>query len=683
MPFSPLQGQPHYVLTTVGRGVFAGAVAAALDPLEHRVPGALVYAKGVSTRGRISRLNKLTDRAKETLLTDASGVTFEIHVPLNGAWLVTDALDEIGIRYVSVATPECAILNPYNDADALAWEARGRIIVESLTDAGRLRPQVQEMLASYQYGMVGFGSIRPWLFERISPGGGKSVIALALAAMSQAKGQGIGRITTLVVGPAKCRSVWWGQAQRFTTLQPWRLLPDGGGESLCDFTARLDAEDALGIAIVGCESLPDHLTTVLGDDEHDVLRPSTIIFDELCSDAMAGRSGRWERTGEADGSIVYKPKLTAGGKRRRAVSSEDEDDAESDTPRVSRAYALMAVSRLPGVHRRIALDGSPLYEGKTRRLFNPFDIIWPAGFGFGNLAFKIRYAGARHNGFGYEDGGATHLDELAMRSSFFVVDVPYAVSHGSLPKTRVEVVRIARDELGPTAKGARTELKALMAEARSGKVKRAKLIELRLAHAAVRKHDRAISDVCDTLKAGGKAVLFTARHADCEKLAEAAEIALVKLTKGDAALAAEPWMLWAHGDSHTEAQRAGMCAKFHDASGPGLLIGTGQAFGTSFDGLQVADFAGVCMLTPRLGELSQWKGRFDRMDDTAAAVATLVRIYLAEESVDDDIVRQLGRQFPIIKAMFDIGDLGDLEEKLTGLDAVSIEAAVDEMMEKL
>lgn len=652
MPFSPLQGQPHYILIAGCRGVAARAVATALDGLELRIPGALVYAKGASTRGRISRLAKLTDKAKETLCTDASGVAFEIHVPLNGAWLAADALDEAGILYTSVATSECASIRPWSDAEAQAWEARGRIIVESLTAADLLRPQVRDMLATYQYEMVGFGGARPWLFERISPGGGKSVIALILALMARVRGDGVGRITTLVVGPAKCRSVWWGQAQRFTTLQPWRLLPGGEGESLEGFVARLDREDALGIAIVGAESLPDHLETVTS------LRPSVLVFDELCSDAMAGRSGRWERVGEADGSIHYEPKL-------------------------NRAYAIMTVSRMRGIERRIALDGSPLYEGKPRRLFNPFDCIWPAGFGFGPHAFKLRHCGARHNGFGFTDGGATHLDELAARASFFVVDVPYVVSHGGLPKTRVEVVRIAADELGPQAKGARAELRALAAEAASGKVKRAKLTELRLAHAACRKHNRALSDACDTLRAGGKAVLFTARHRDCEDLAAKAKVEVDKLTKGDAGLASPPWFLWAHGESHTEAQRARMCAKFHDADGPGLLVGTGQAFGASFDGLQVASFAGICMLTPRLGELSQWKGRFDRRDDQGPAVATLVRIYLAEKSVDDEIVRNLGEQFPIIRALFDLGDLGDLEEKLTGLDAASIEAAVDSIMEKL
>lgn len=664
MPFSPLQGQPHYVMSVMARGTLAQAVAGALDELEPLVPGALVYAKGVSTHGRISRLAKLTDKARETALSDSYGVMLEVHVPLHGAWLVADALDRAGIPYASIATPECASLSPWSDLEAPAWDARGRIVVETLVAAGRLRPQVPEMLATYQYEAIGFGSVRPWLFARIAPGGGKTVIALALAAMAIPSGDGVGRIVALVVGPAKCRSVWWGQTQRFTTLRPWRLLPSGEGESLDDFTARLDRCNERGLCIVGAESLPDHLDTI------SALRPRVLVFDELCSDAMAGRSGRWERVGTETGAIEFRPKLTATA-------------SKSESPRVARAYALMRASRLPGVDKRIGLDGSPLYEGKPRRLFNPFDCIWPQGFGFGAHAFKLRYCGAKHNGFGFTDSGASHLAELAMRASFFVVDVPYAMSHGGLPSTRVEVVRIPQDELGAQAKGARAELKALMTEVATGKVKRAKLVELRLAHAAVRKHKRALSDACDTLRAGGKAVLFTARHNDCERLAAEATAALAKLVKGDAGLAALPWMLWAHGGSHTEAQRAEMCERFHDENGPGLLVGTGQAFGTSFDGLQVADFAGICMLTPRLGELSQWKGRFDRRDDRGPAVATLVRIYIAEKSVDDEIVSNLGSQFPVVKALFDIGDLGDLEEKLTGLDEASIEAALDGIMEKL
>ena len=126
-----------------------------------------------------------------------------------------------------------------------------------------------------------------------------------------------------------------------------------------------------------------------------------------------------------------------------------------------------------------------------------------------------------------------------------------------------------------------------------------------------------------------------------------------------------------------------MVAEFHDRVGAAMLVGTGQAFGTSIDGLQVADFAGICMLTPRLGELSQWKGRFDRRDDREAAVATLVRIYLASGTVDDAIVSALSRQFPVIGSLFDIGDLGDLDEKLRGVDGASLEAAMDAIFEKL
>ena len=343
----------------------------------------------------------------------------------------------------------------------------------------------------------------------------------------------------------------------------------------------------------------------------------------------------------------------------------------------------MVASRLASVTKRIALDGTPLYEGKPRRLFNPFDCIWPAGFGFSSLPFKQRYAGAKYNGFGWDDKGASHLDELAERASFFVVDVPYSASHGALPKTRVEVIRIAKDELGAQAKGAAADVRELMAAIKSGKAKRAMRTELRLAHAAVRKHGRALSDAADVLRSGGKAALFTARHKDCERLAEVAAATIEKLTQGDAGLAEPPWFLWAHGGSHSEAQRAKMCAIFHDRPGPGMLVGTGQAFGTSFDGLQVADFAGICMLTPRLGELSQWKGRFDRRDDQTDVVATLVRIYIAEQSVDDEIIDKLSSQFPVVKALFDVGDLGDLEEKLSGLDAASVEAALDDIMENL
>ena len=661
MPWPPLRDQPHYVLR-LGR---AGRdPIACLDGLETAVPGALVYAKSASTRNRCQRWPKLTPKARETLLADA--VSFEVHVSLCGAWLATDILDDAGLSYDSVATPDCATIVPWSPADAGAYEARGRMLVAALETAGRLRPGVGEMLVAYQAVEVGFGSVRPWLFSRISPGGGKTVVALVLATAAKPRGNGIDRITTLVVGPAKCRSVWWRQSQRFTSLQPWRLTPSSETtaetETLEAFAARLDAEDATGIAIVGAESLPDHLEEVMG------LKPQTLIFDEICSDAMAGRSGRWERVGDSDGSISFRPKLTAGGRA-------------SATERVSRSYAIMAVSRMPGILRRVALDGTPLYEGKPRRLFNPFDCLAPASFGFSSHPFKMRYAGARHNGFGFTDDGASNLDELRERASFFVHDVPYAASHGGLPKTRVEVVRLAPDELGPRARGEKAEIRDLTASIASGKAKNAALGELRLAHAAFRKHPRAIGDAMDTVKAGGKAVLFTARHRDCEALAAAATAAIAKLATGDAPVTARLW--WAHGGTATEEARAKMVAEFHDRVGAAMLVGTGQAFGTSIDGLQVADFAGICMLTPRLGELSQWKGRFDRRDDREAAVATLVRIYLASGTVDDAIVSALGRQFPVIGSLFDIGDLGDLDEKLRGVDGASLEAAMDAIFEKL
>ena len=107
-----------------------------------------------------------------------------------------------------------------------------------------------------------------------------------------------------------------------------------------------------------------------------------------------------------------------------------------------------------------------------------------------------------------------------------------------------------------------------------------------------------------------------------------------------------------------------MVANFRDHPGPCVLIGTGQAFGESVDGLQTADLAIFAMLPWRPGDFEQWKGRFDRLGGRA----TLLKVIVARGTYDEKIAGVLADKIVPITEFLEAEQYRGLGNKLLGIE---------------
>ena len=633
--------QPHYTFHINGNQ-HSNLVKA----LETTVPGTLAY-------GRIPFHDRKVRVAKASNGQMASMNYFEVMVPLNAAWLVTQQLQKHAVPFGVYANDE--LESPFwNERLRPRLEAEGRAQINDLIERKLLWPHVSDIVTPYQAIGVGWSLSRPWALYVYACGSGKTLTAI-LAALARPG-------PTLVVCPAKARHVWWSQVQEYTTIKPYRLRPESGrrkGEpSLTDYLEQAAAARTRPFVVVGAEALPDNLDAVRQ------VNPKVLILDEIHTH---GSHKRWRAIQEADGNVSFE--------RRKTAASRDTD---SMTNREVRACATMDTSRLPNLRLRIGLTATPLDDGRPRRLWSQLDLLVPGGFSFSYSKFAIRYCKARPGDFGgLDDKGASHLDELKARCSSLIHEVPYSESHAALPSTRVQVVYLDNSELNRSERWSDKQtfnqaLKGIAKEASRDPLARERMIEARLAEACSRKRRYVIDEVIEGLRGGGKVVVFTARRRETETWVEALK---KEVTKGDAAVGQIPiWM--AHGGV-SESDRDHITDSFRDSSGPCCLIATGQSIGTGVDGLQTTDLAIFAMLPWKPGDFVQWKGRFDRLGGSP----TLLKVPVASGTYDERVVTILTEKFGPIEQMLRADELRGLDEKLLGLE--DKDALLDSIIDKL
>jgi hypothetical protein len=445
-----------------------------------------------------------------------------------------------------------------------------------------------------------------------------------------------------IIAPAKARRVWWDQVQEYTAIVPHRVIPAGqmrrGDETLADYLLTREARRARKFVIFGAQSLPDH-TSEIQD-----LEPTALIFDELHT---FGQAKRWTPIFDKIGEVSFKKKRTV-----------------TDT-RETRAVAAMDMSRLPSIKLRGGLSATPLDDGRTRRLWSQLDLLAPGGFGMGFRPFAFRYCDATPGDFGgLEDKGSSNVTELKMRASYIMQEVTHTESHGQLPPTRTQVIWLDPSDQNRPAAFRRVITKAEKLAHKTGTAfDKERALEANLMEAASRKRTFIIEEAIEGLRGGGKVVLFTARRQDCEDWASFIEKALKKEVAKGNFNGVMPDLWWGHGGVD-ERDREDMVDRFRESEGPCILIGTGQAFGESVDGLQTASLAIFAMLPWRPGDFEQWKGRFDRL----GGVATLLKVILAKRTYDEKVAGILADKMGPIKEYLEAEQYKNLDDKLLGLD---------------
>ena len=623
--FTPLQDQPH----TVYR--FDIEVAEELARMETMLPGVLAYGHQPFSR-QWHRLTKMQEEHQDITVFGY----YKAFVPLNCDWLFWHYLTELTgekapadtEHHVSASFP-LSWPQAQNQLDLL--EAHGRDCVKAMPE---VRSFVPKMLASYQARGVWWSKTRPSAKLVYPCGAGKTLTAI-LSALTRPG-------PVVVIAPAKARRVWWDQVQEYTHIKPLRVIPKGqmrrGDQTLEEYLDECRKTQSRPFVIFGAQSLPDYL------DEVRKVRPEVLIFDELHT---FGQSKRWKPVFDSEGNIDFERRRTA-----------------TDT-RETRAVAAMDVSRLPSLSLRIGLTATPLDDGRPRRLWSQLDLLSPGTFGMGYRRFAYRYCAAHEGEYGgLLDTGSSNIEELKARASFLIQEVTHTESHGQLPATRVQVVW-----LDPSDQNRPAAMKRVIAAAEKQALKthseedRMRALEANLMEASSRKRTYVIEEVLEALRGQGKVVLFTARRQDCEDWASRITKALQKEVKSGNLRNKMPDVWWGHGGTD-DREREDMVVSFKNSDGPCILIGTGQAFGESVDGLQTADLAIFAMLPWRPGDFEQWKGRFDRLGGRP----TLLKVVLAKRSYDEKVSGILAEKIGPIREFLAAEQYEGLDDKLMGID---------------
>ena len=636
--------QPHYKFIVQTDPDIPHQIAW-LEHIEKETPGAMVY--GIKQNNRRVRLTKLIEQ------DDLNLSECVIICPVNGGWLVDSHLHHM------IKVKELAAWKSYTVEESLfdgklisGWDnnehsrkalvERGKLLCAYSIHRGELASRVINIATPYQFMNVAWCNTRPWSMNVWACGSGKTLGAI----MSALDKPG----PILVVCPAKARHVWWSQVKEYTTIKPFRIRPvserrkkDGTLDEYLDECRRHHSRP---FVIIGAESLADNM------DAARSIEPETLILDEIHTH---GSRKRWVAIQESDGSVSFERKKTAASSR-----------VNSKISRETRAVAIMDLSRLPSLRRRIGLTATPLDDGRPRRLWSQLDLLSPGGFSHSYSRFALRYCDASPGKYGgLNDSGSSNMDELKARCSYMVHEVPYSESHASLPDTRVQVVYLSSSELnradrwnddqtfGQAIKGLAKEVKAHGAPARE------RVIEARLSEACSRKRKYVTDEVLQGLRGGGKVVVFTARRRETELWAHAVRR---EVARGDEAQGEVP--VWVAHGGIPESERDEMVDAFRESDGPCCLIATGQSVGTGVDGMQTADLAIFAMLPWKPGDFVQWKGRFDRLGGSP----TLLKVIVAEGTYDTRVVDILVDKFGPIEKFLKADELSGLGSKLRGTE---------------
>lgn len=626
------------------------------------IPGARIYADTGTAWPTL-----LPDEAEAGALQDACALW--VRAPIHAAWLVEDALDAAGISYQiqAMETPAEHVSPLLADVGvppddwlrvpvAAAREnpqiaAIGWAITDAMVQRGWVKPRTRDALLFHQLVGVGLAATHPSLLFVWPAGRGKTLGSL-LAAMTRP-----GPVLAVVLNAV--RGSWREQALRWTELDVFETKPHGARkpeEHLAAFLAARDRRAPGPLVLAHMESVALHQAELLSSRLH----PASLILDEV--QKMAATSW-WTPTPTADGDgVTFELKRTASGESNRII----------------RNGAIYQLSVQPSLRVRIGLSASPLHNGRPRRLFAPLTFLssrdkGPGEWGRYRAAFAPRYCSGGSNRAGFfKDDGATNLEELRARLSFWMHEVSLKETQEGAPPVRLEFVWLSEDQLAPPsgrlAAAMRAWKKAAHKGAALGKTARAILEEdtdadiegpaaaggvwLGLAEASARKTPEAVRMAVQAFRSGQKIVLFTALRSDCERLARAVDAALrkpvadvgtaVREGRGREDEPVDAYLRFAHG-GHTHEARESARVWFRDHDGPCVLIGTGHAWGTGVDGLQTADLAVILMTTFEIGDLVvQWRGRFDRYG--GGARPTRVCVLLGRGTADEDLMEALAEQ---------------------------------------
>lgn len=409
---------------------------------------------------------------------------------------------------------------------------------------------------------------------------------------------------TVIVTRALARRQWQREYQKLSDLRPVLLLGK---------TPQPIAQDT-EVVIVGWECLPAWLGTLIAWKQQGGLQ---VVYDEI---HRAKNWKRWDKTLDHAGRVRWFYADNISGSAARLATYCD---------------------------RRLGLSATPA-PNSLADLYSALDLIEPGCWGTG-LEWKKRYCAARQNKWGgWDANGRSNIPELQGRLKFMVHKVNPAIVKAALPPLRRQLCYLSREDQS-SATGFKAEFK------KAAKLGKQALFEMKLMEAAARKRKWLIEIVEENVAAGQKVVVFTGRKKDCEQLADA-------IGKRCAKLNAPMW--WGHGGVTAE-DRDTMVQAYSKHKGGGCLVGTTNAFGEAFDGLQHTDLAVMALIPWTPGMIEQAEGRFHRHGSDRAV---LIMYAICEGTVDEHIADLLLNKLENLSAALNHSEAQTIADTLAGLD---------------
>lgn len=613
MGTSGYRARDRYVYTT-------DLTWALADWIEDAVPGALSY---VHIRGE-------RVRAKEASGTETHRCTIE--VPVHGAWLVEEALNDLDAPF-TVRAPRSPP-DPMSKALLARLAEEGTAVIERIVAAGEMTTAQAQLPTHYQRAQAAWSASRPWSFLCWAPGAGKTFGA-TLAALSRPG-------PVLVVCPSGVRHEWWSQVQKYTTIRPWRQKVEGakrkGDQTLKQYLAWCADNRQRPWVIIGQEMIHHALPIV------EALQPAILIFDEM---HQLGNPKRWSATEDKYGDVTFAGRKTKGGTQEQ------------------RSYYAMLVSRYQSVNHRIGLTATPFGAGRPRRIWAQLDLLDPGGFAHSYKRYATRYCALRMTDLGFpDDKGSSNQKELRQRVGWLLHRVTHTESHGALPSSRIEVTIVPKENQNAAGRfDAATTFGQAIKRAAKSKETHGSIAEIRLAEASSRKQKQVVHEAVEGARGGGKVLVFTVRKQEVLDIDVALGKAFAKEASAEGTQ--QPTVLTITGDT-PEAERQRLLDLYAGPMPSGvILVATGHSIGTGKDGMQYSNLALFSGLPVQADHFQQWIGRIDRMGDTDRLCSTLVRILVAEGTYDEHQVQVLLPNLRNVADFFDDGREG--EDHLTDI----------------
>lgn len=306
------------------------------------------------------------------------------------------------------------------------------------------------------------------------------------------------------------------------------------------------------ICVTGWDTLVHHVQTI-GE-----WGPTTVIADE-CHRVKNFRRKMAIPRRRDNGEFVFK---------------EDGTIVNDFVYRESMSAAARQVFSGPTVKRRLGATASPIKD-RLRDLWAQLDLIEPEMWGH-PYDWMRRYSGGKDGNYGgFDSSGRSpqiYVDELLKRLSFGVYQVPYSITHASLPPKRRQVTYLPREELmKDEGSEARLVLKGAEGESATLWMK----AHARLAAAAARKKNAVAEVVFDSIGTNTKIVVITGLRQSCEQLHAAIE---KKFATGRPKDVKPIQLWWGHGGT-THIMRDQIQQEFMAHPGPCVLVGTYQTWG--------------------------------------------------------------------------------------------------------